>query len=139
MLVGNIEAVPRHVKLAAAILRARVQEQVDVPLLQFALRGPVCICFTRAFSQAEKLVIGVARSAQLRMVDNVSFKTVEFKRWSSFWEEFGTCAAKRQKLFHCIYKDRDDPQLQGLSEAQAGACRSFEEFFRRWPRVGLRC
>ena len=33
MLVDNIEAVPRHVKFAAAIVRARVQELVDLPLL----------------------------------------------------------------------------------------------------------
>ena len=45
-----------------------------------------------------------------------------------FWEDFEECAAKRKNISHCIYKDRDDPQLQGLSEAQAGACRSFEEF-----------
>ena len=32
MLVDNIEAVPRHVKFAAAIVRARVQELVDQPL-----------------------------------------------------------------------------------------------------------
>ena len=73
MLVDNIEAVPRHVKFAAAIVRARVQELVDLPLLQFALREPVCICFTKVFSQADKLVVGVARSARLRMVGNVFF------------------------------------------------------------------
>eukprot|EP00974_Lingulodinium_polyedra_P053794 5169527-Lingulodinium_polyedra.AAC.1 len=70
MLVDTIEAVPPHVKFAAAIVRARVQEQVDRPLLQFALHQPVCICFTTAFSQTEKLVVGVARSAQLRVVDD---------------------------------------------------------------------
>ena len=131
MLVDNIDAVPPHVKFAAAIVRARVQEQVDRPLLQFSLRAPVCICFTKAFSQAEKLVVGVARSARLRMVDDVSFKTVEFMSWRDFWKEFAKRTAKEAKTFHCIYKDRDDPQLQGLSEAQVGASRSFDEFFSK--------
>ena len=59
------------------------------------------------------------------------FRTVEVMRWSDLWEELEGCAAKRTETLHGIYKDRDDPQLQGLSEAQAGACRSFEEFFAK--------
>ena len=84
MLVDNIEAAPRHVKFAAAIVRARVQELVDQPLLQFALRVPLRICFTQAFSQAEKTVVRVAKSARDRTVDNVSFKKVQYMSWLDF-------------------------------------------------------
>jgi len=134
MLVDCIDAVSWPLKFAAAIVRARVQEQVDCPLLEFALLEPVNMYFTKAFAQAEKKTVAVARSAQLRRVGDALFKEVRVLRWQRFCEELAKCAnAKQTRTFHCIYKDREDPQLQGMSGALVGTAKSFEEFFGKVP------
>ena len=127
MIVESVDAMPLHIRFAAALVRARVQETLCVPLLQFAQLHPVVITFTVAFAQAEKFVVQLARAASCRRV--ASFPEVRVVRLAAFWQELARYSdKKKRRQYHCIYASADDADLQGLSVEQAAQARSFPEF-----------
>ena len=63
MLVRSVHAIPPHLHLVAAVVGARLQEDVRVPLLRFApLRGLV-VAFTQESERRNHALVGVVKAA----------------------------------------------------------------------------
>ena len=129
ILVSSVDAIPWHIKMAAAIVRARVQERIFVPLLTFSLRHPLFIAFSEAFAQKHKQLVGVLRRATKRKVeDTVRFPQIQLLRGRAFWTFVGKCS-KKGDLQQCHYLYEDRHELEAFSKEQLDRAKTFDEFF----------
>lgn len=127
LLVPSAGDMPPHLQLAAALTTARVQEHVLRPLLQYRLRRPVTLAFTKAFCDKHPETVVVAFTAADRLVSDF-WPAVNVLRLRRFWAEVEKVPKNSLKQLCLIYEDDTDDELHGLTERQVSVARSWTEF-----------
>ena len=130
MLVRDIVDIPLQMQLAAVFVRARVQQQIFVPLLQYSQKGPLVLSFTATFAMRHKDVVKVAKLASRRIVVSIPYPGVQVLPLVRFWNAVDKIDKKGLGQHCLIYLTEADVELQGISPTQASTARTFAEFMR---------
>ena len=135
ILVPSLATSTMEVQMAAALVGARVQEQLLVPALKFrALRAHI-FAFSKDFRQKHKRVVAIIRAVAARPV--VDQGKITLMKTNALLEEVrkkterGRHAWKNNSTF--LYSDVNEAETKSLSEAGAQVARTIEEFLRVCP------
>lgn len=131
MLVKDLRNFPLEMQLAAAFVRARVQETLWVPLVRYTQPKPVVMCFSGAFAQKHKRVVSVAKIAARRVVQSIPYPAVSVLPLQDFWRAVDSCQKAALPQYSFIYLDSSDAETQGISGTRACTARTFAEFVRQ--------
>lgn len=126
MLVRSVENISPEMQLAAAVTRARVQQQLLVPLLHFSQPGPLVLCFTAAFAREEKRTVTVAK--RLARHHCQAWHPVQVSPLGRFWASVDAAGATAKRQHCLVYLADTDEELSGISAARASVARTFSEF-----------
>ena len=132
ILVPCLATLPMEVRLVAAFVGARLQEQLLVPAVKFRALGAHTFAFSGDFLQKHKRLVPIIRAAAARPVVGQAKVSVLKKR--AFLAEVRKKAEKGghawKKTMTFLYSNADDAETKSLSEAEAQVARSIEEFLQ---------
>ena len=133
ILVRSLACVPDDLRLAAAFLGARVQEQLRVPALHFAALVRHTFACTAHFRRQHADVVAVIRGAAARAAvpgtARVALRSV--CQFSVAYDAMPEKSKGRQRLFWTLlYEDIQDVEVANLSLEVKQVARSLPEFMR---------
>ena len=131
MLVQDLRNVPLEMQLAAAFVRARVQEALLVLLVRYTQPKPVVMCFSGAFAQKHKRFVSVAKTAARRVVQSIPHPGVSVLPLQDFWRAVDSCQKAALPQHSFLYLDNSDAEIQGISGTRACTARTLAEFLRQ--------
>ena len=133
ILVPSLATLTMEVRMVAAFVGARVQEQLLVPALKFRALGAHVFAFSPGFCQKHKQLVSIIRAVEERSVVVQGPRFIVMKR-NAFLEEVNKKAEKVghawKKNMTYLYSSADETETKSLSEAGAQVARTIEEFLR---------
>ena len=141
ILVCSIANIPAELQLAAALVGARVQEDMRVDMMHFQQIEGLHISFTKRFAAMHKAVVAAARSGSQRTPFPGRPRCITVYRPKRCFHEVHKVGVKAAvNKFAIVYACPEDEEVATLRPQQARCARSWSEVSpqaccRRWRSV----
>ena len=140
ILVSSLAAIPDDLRLAAAFLGARVQEELLVPALHFAPLVRHTFACTQHFQRKHASLMAVIRGAAARVVVPGTAR-IRLRTLAQFADEYDRMEeksrARQRKKWTLLYEAIADVEVANVSAAVKGVSRSLPEFMHTCVRMRL--
>ena len=138
ILVSSLADIPDDLRLAAAFLGARVQEELLVPALHFAPLVKHTFACTQHFQRKHAGLMAVIRGAAAQAVVPGTAR-IRVRTPGQFAAEYDRLAdrsrAYQRKWWTFLYEAMEDVEVASVSDAVKGVARSLPEFMHTCVRM----